>query len=84
MTETLWQEFLKIIREEVGSRVVETWFKAIKCSHWDSLNKVVYLQAPNQFVKEWVLNNYEALCRKNLARLLNAVSYTHLTLPTQA
>lgn len=76
MTDTLWQEFLKIIREEVGSRVVETWFKAIKCSHWDSLNKVVYLQAPNQFVKEWVLNNYEKLCRTNLARLLNEQSVT--------
>lgn len=71
MTENLWQEFLKIIREDVGSRVVETWFKAIKCSHWDSLNKTVYLQAPNQFVREWVVSNYEELCKRNLARLLN-------------
>lgn len=74
ITETLWQEFLKIIREEVGSRVVETWFKAIKCTHWDSLNHVIYLQAPNQFVKEWVVNNYETVCRNNLARLLNVPS----------
>ena len=26
----IWQEFLKIVREEVGSRVVETWFKAVQ------------------------------------------------------
>lgn len=71
ITENLWQEFLKIIREDVGSRVVETWFKAIKCSHWDSLHKTVYLQAPNQFVREWVVNNYEDVCKRNLARLLN-------------
>lgn len=71
ITENLWQEFLKIIREDVGSRVVETWFKAIKCSHWDSLSKTVYLQAPNQFVREWVVSNYEELCKRNLARLLN-------------
>lgn len=69
--ETLWQEFLKIIREEVGSRIVETWFKAIKCAHWDFLNKKIYLQAPNQFVREWVVSNYQELCTKNLARLLN-------------
>lgn len=72
--ETLWQEFLKIIREEVGSRVVETWFKAIKCSHWDFLHKKVYLQAPNQFVRDWVHKNYQELCGKNLARLLNEQS----------
>lgn len=74
MTENLWQEFLKIIREEVGSRVVETWFKAIRCSHWDSLSKIIYLQAPNQFVREWVCTNYEELCKRNLARLLNVTT----------
>jgi hypothetical protein len=30
MTDTLWQEFLKIIRVEMGNHVVETWFKAMQ------------------------------------------------------
>ena len=74
MTEHLWQEFLKIIRAEVGSHVVETWFRAIKCHRWDSLSKIVYLQAPNHFVKEWVSKNYTPLFNHNLARLLNEQS----------
>lgn len=74
MTETLWQEFLKIIRAEVGNHVVETWFKAIQCSRWDSLSKVVYVQAPNHFVQEWVSQKYIHLFQHNLARLLNEQS----------
>ncbi len=55
MIDGIWQDFLKIVREEVGSRVVETWFKAVRIMQWDSLTKVMYVQAPNQFVKEWII-----------------------------
>lgn len=70
----IWQNFLSIVREEVGSRVVETWFKAVVLVRWDSQSKTVYLQAPNQFVKEWITNNYMELFQQHLGRLLSEKS----------
>lgn len=66
-----WQEFLKIIHEEVGSRVVETWFKAVQLVRWDSQRKIVYLETPNKFVKEWLKNHYMNLFETHLGRLFN-------------
>jgi chromosomal replication initiator protein len=66
----IWQEFLKIAREEAGSRVVETWFKAVSLTQWDAHQKIVHLQAPNEFVKSWLQNNYLPLFQMHLGRLL--------------
>lgn len=71
MQHSIWEELLKIVREEAGSRVVETWLKAVTLHQWDALEKVVYLQAPNTFVKEWIKTNYQQLLQQHLARLLN-------------
>jgi chromosomal replication initiator protein len=71
VTDTIWPEFLHIVREEVGSRVVETWFKAIMFCRWDAPHKTVYLKAPNTFVKEWVTSHYAQLFERHLSRLLN-------------
>lgn len=68
--DTIWQEFLKIAREEAGSRVVETWFKAVTLQQWDVHQKIVHLQAPNEFVKSWLQNNYLPLFQVHLGRLL--------------
>ncbi len=67
----IWQEFLSIVKEEAGSRVVETWFKAVTLTGWDAASKVVYLKAPNGFVKDWIASNYQPLIKSHLARLLN-------------
>lgn len=74
MTHGIWQEFLKIAREEAGSRVVETWFKAVVFDRWDALQKVVYLTAPNDFVKDWIQKNYLSLFSLHLGRLLNVAN----------
>lgn len=71
MLAAVWDEFLTIIREEVGSRVVETWFKAICLHSWDEQQKVVYLHVPNAFVKSWVQKNYVPLFQMHLGRLLH-------------
>lgn len=73
--ENVWQEFLNIIREEVGSRVVETWFKAVTFTHWDSYGKTAYLQTPNSFIKEWLLTNYQKLLKLHLGRLLHETEF---------
>jgi chromosomal replication initiator protein len=67
----IWLEFLKIVKEEAGSRVVETWFKAVSLQQWDQQNKLVYLQAPNAFVQDWIKSNYVPLIELHLKRLLN-------------
>jgi len=78
---TIWQEFLKIVQEEAGSRVVETWFKAVRMLNWDARNKVVQLEAPNEFVKSWISQHYMDLLDRHLSRLLNEpyvhVRFTH-------
>jgi chromosomal replication initiator protein len=67
----IWDQFLKIAHEEAGSRVVETWFKAVSLQKWDALHNTVYLIAPNSFVKDWIKNNYTSLFMVHLGRLLN-------------
>jgi chromosomal replication initiator protein len=74
--DTLWQEFLKILCAEVGSRVVETWFKAVSLVRWDAHTKVVYLRAPNVFVRDWIDGHYQPLFKQHLGRLLNEVTVT--------
>jgi len=67
----VWQEFLKIINEEAGSRIVETWFKVVTLSEWNPDVRTVYLKVPNAFVREWLLKNYLPLIKTHLGRLLN-------------
>jgi len=67
----IWLEFLKIVKEEAGSRVVETWFKAVTLQQWDQYKKIVYLHAPNTFVQDWIKGNYIPLIELHLKRLLN-------------
>jgi len=74
---TIWQEFLKIVREEAGSRVVETWFKAVRMCNWDARNKIVHVEAPNSFVKSWISQHYMHLFERHLSRLLNE-PYIHM------
>ncbi len=70
-TAHIWQELLQILNEEVGSRAVETWFKAIAFTQWDAATKTVYVTAPNTFVRDWVASQYSALLKTHLSRLLN-------------
>jgi len=70
----VWEEFLKIIKEEVGSRIVETWFKAVTLSHWDTSKKIIYLEVPNAFTKQWVASHYTHLFQTHLGRLLHQES----------
>jgi len=71
MIESIWDQFLAIIKQEAGSRVVETWLKVIIFERWDAQKNVVYLRAPNTFVQQWVSNNYLPLMQFHLKRLFN-------------
>jgi chromosomal replication initiator protein len=67
----IWQDFLTIVREEMGSRVVETWLKAVSLAKWDQATSTIYVQAPNVFVKEWIQSKYADIFRTHLSRLFN-------------
>ena len=67
----VWQNFLSIVRQEAGSRIVETWLKAVKISHWAPEDKNIIIEAPNAFVKEWIASKYLSLFQTHLARLLH-------------
>ncbi len=74
MIQRIWNQFLEIVREEAGSRVVETWFKAVTLYQWEPSRQTVYLQAPNTFVKDWIAANYLNLIQLHLGRLLSVES----------
>lgn len=71
MITNVWEEFLEIVRQEVGSRVVETWFRAVQLQSWDAGEKTAYLHAPNVFVRNWLVSNYIKIIQTHLARLLH-------------
>lgn len=83
MIDQAWQDFLKIIRDEVGTRIVETWIKAVNLSYFDSLKKELYVTAPNLFVKNWVETHYKDLFKRHFTRILGVDTLIiHFTLET--
>lgn len=71
MIQIIWDEFLKILKEEAGSQIVETWFKAVTLTKWNPDTKEVLLQLPNQFVRNWIQEHYLILIKTHLSRLLH-------------
>ena len=67
----IWKKFLDLVREEVGSRVVDTWFCALSLYRWDQRENTVYLHVPNGFVQDWIEKKYSTLLQIHLGRLLN-------------
>ncbi|MBM3893902.1 chromosomal replication initiator protein DnaA [Candidatus Dependentiae bacterium] len=67
----IWDEFLKIIKAEAGSQVVETWFKAVCLESWNPGSSLATLRVPNQFVSRWIQDHYIELLKTHLGRLLN-------------
>jgi chromosomal replication initiator protein len=68
----IWEEFLKIIKEEAGNQIVETWFKAVVLEDWNVSSNTATLRAPNQFVSTWIQEHYLDLLKKHLGRLLHS------------
>jgi chromosomal replication initiation ATPase DnaA len=67
----IWDEFLKLIKQEAGSQIVETWFKAVSIQDWNTATGAITLKAPNQFVSKWIQEHYIELLKKHLSRLLH-------------
>ena len=69
----IWEQFLSIVKEEAGSRVVDTWLKAVVLERYDAREQTVFLSAPNTFVEQWISSNYMPLLQQHLKRLLNVI-----------
>lgn len=67
----LWSHGLACLQEELGSRTVETWFKAVVCVAVAREARTVYLRAPNIFVRDWVVKNYLPHIEKVWERLIH-------------
>jgi chromosomal replication initiator protein len=81
----IWQEFLSMVQDEAGSRVVETWLKAVTFIKWDGLSNIAYLCAPNKFVLDWINKHYLELIQSHLSRLLNVPQLKiQLEVPTES
>lgn len=80
----IWDDFLTIMSQEVGSRIVDTWFKAVTLRQWDPTHNVAYLEAPNPFVKDWIKNNYLPLIQFHLGRLLQVHEMQIIILDTRS
>ncbi|MBT4594462.1 chromosomal replication initiator protein DnaA [bacterium] len=68
----VWDDFLKIIREEAGNQVLETWFQAVRFGAWNPATNTATLYMPNQFVSLWIKDHYLPLMKEHLSRLLYA------------
>jgi chromosomal replication initiator protein len=71
MIAAIWDQFLALAREELGSRVIETWFKAITLQRWDPITHTIFIFVPNDFIRSWVEEHYKQLLYIHLARLLS-------------
>ncbi len=64
----LWNRVLDALSHKLNDRTIETLLRpleALDATH-DSLGNVFFLQAPNEFSREWVSRNYEALIQEQL------------------
>lgn len=74
MIDAVWEDFLKIARQEIGVRAVETWIKAVALYRYDAATATIYIKAPNAFIKDWMQTHYVSLFTTHFPRLLNIPS----------
>lgn len=66
--ETVWNNCLKLIKDNVNPQSFKTWFEPIKPIKLDS--KVLTIQVPSQFFYEWLEEHYVTLLKKTLKQEL--------------
>ncbi len=68
--EHVWDNCLKLIKDNVSPQNYKTWFEPIKPIKLD--NKVLTIEVPSQFVYEWLEDHYLDLLRKTIRHELGA------------
>ncbi len=62
--EIVWQNCLKVIRENITDQGYKTWFEPI--IPYKLVDKKLIIQVPSQFFYEWLEDNYVKILRKAL------------------
>lgn len=62
--EKVWDNCLKIIRDNVTPQNFKTWFEPIKAARLEG--NVLTIEVPSQFVYEWLEEHYITLLRKTI------------------
>jgi chromosomal replication initiator protein len=66
--ESVWNNCLKLIQDNVSPQSFKTWFDPIKPVKLD--NKILTIQVPSQFFYEWLEEHYVTLLKKTLKQEL--------------
>ena len=66
--ELVWENCLKIIKDNINVQSYKTWFEPIKPVKLDEKNLTI--QVPSQFFYEWLEEHYVTLLRKTIKREL--------------
>ncbi|MBL3656431.1 chromosomal replication initiator protein DnaA [Fulvivirga sediminis] len=70
--ETVWEDCLRVIKDNVAEQSFNTWFKPIsplKCS-----DDVLTIQVPSQFFYEWLEEHYVHVLKKAITSVMGPVA----------
>lgn len=70
--QNLWDETLRLIKENVSEQQFNTLFKLMMLESYDENSKVILVKIPSMFVYEYVEEHYADLLRKVLTRTFGA------------
>ncbi len=74
-TTNVWGRILHSLKGRLNQQTLETWFSPIQFESLDRSQHVINLRAPNQVVKDWVVNHYATVLEDSLNDLeLNGYS----------
>ena len=62
----VWGRILHSLKGRLNQQTFETWFSPIQFESLDSSQHVLNLRAPNQVVKDWVVNHYASVLADSL------------------
>ena len=65
----VWGRILHSLKGRLNQQTLDTWFSPIQFESLDSSQQVLHLRAPNQVVKDVVVNNYGNVLAESLTEL---------------
>ncbi|MCX7816150.1 MAG: chromosomal replication initiator protein DnaA [Syntrophales bacterium] len=65
---TVWNQALEIIKENLNSSNFETWIKPIRCIFIG--DGIARLAVPNRFFKDWIVDHYLSLIQDTLCEVM--------------
>jgi chromosomal replication initiator protein len=62
----VWGRILHSLEGRLNQQAFETWFRPIQFERIDPAQQIIHLRAPNQIVREWVVNHYAQALEESL------------------